>query len=94
MYLIIFHFQVAREDQPKFIKQLDGLKEFWQEYGFSFSLYRDTVNTDRIMQILLTEKTIDELTLLIKKDLRAKSVFESIKETKSQVIVKVLEQIV
>ena len=93
MNLITIFFEVAEEDQPEFVKTVDELRDFWEDKGFTVSLFRDRSRRTRFLQLFLTDKTVDELTDLIQNQPRAKAVFEKIKDAGSGVVVSIMEQI-
>lgn len=94
MNLITLHFILGDEDQKTYIQELNSLKPFWEKHGYSFSLFRDATHKERYIQLMFTENSIDDLTLLIQTQPQAKQIFESIKETKSRILIQVFEQIV
>ena len=94
MNLITLRFILGEADQTTYIQELNGLKPFWEKHGYSFSLFRDATHKERFIQLMLTENSIDDLTHLIQTQPQAKQIFESIKETKSRVMIQVFEQIV
>lgn len=94
MNLITFIFDVSEEDHSKFIEAVEELEDFWEEEGFRVSLYRDKNRRKRFLQTFLTEKSVDELTNLIQNNTQAKAAFERIKDSKSRVVVSIMEKLV
>lgn|GEM_PF-884744 len=93
MNLITFTFEMDVDGQSGLIKAIEELKNFWKDQGFTISLFRDTSQPNRFMQIFLTEKTVDELTDMIHNQPQAKAVFETIRNSEARVVVSCLEQI-
>lgn len=93
MNLITFTFEMDLDGQSGLIKAIEELKNFWKDQGFTISLFRDTSQPNRFMQIFLTEKTVDELTDIIHNQPQAKAVFEKIRDSEARVVVSCLEQI-
>ena len=93
MTLVTFTFEVAEEEQSEFVEAVGKMQAFWDEEGFTVSLFRDTSCSTHLFQLILTERSVDELTELIQNHPRAKSMFEQIKDAGSRVIVSVMEQI-
>lgn len=93
MNLITFTFEMDLDGQSGLIKAIEELKNFWKDQGFTISLFRDTSQPNRFMQIFLTEKTVDELTDMIHNQPQAKAVFEKIRDSEARVVVSCLEQI-
>jgi len=81
------------EVQTGLVKAIEEMKNFWKDQGFTISLFRDTSQPNRFMQIFLTEKTVDELTDMIHNQPQAKAVFETIRNSEARVVVSCLEQI-
>ena len=93
MKLITFTFEMDVEVQTGLVKAIEEMKNFWKDQGFTISLFRDTSQPNRFMQIFLTEKTVDELTDMIHNQPQAKAVFETIRNSEARVVVSCLEQI-
>ena len=93
MNLITFTFEMDVDGQAGLVKAIEELKNFWENQGFTISLFRDTSQPNRFMQIFLTEKTVDELTVMIHNQPQAKAVFEKIRDSEARVVVSCLEQI-
>ena len=89
----MFSFEIAKEGQSDIVQAIEMLKEQLRHQGYTISLFRDASHQDRFLQIVLTDKTVDELTNVIHKEPEAKAVFEKIKESESRVVVSCMEQI-
>lgn len=94
MNLITLSFEVAEEDQPVFIREMEGMKDYWDVKGFVFSVFRDASRKNRFLQLFLTEKSVDHFTALVQNDSKAKKMFGDVKEVAGHVVVSCLEQMV
>lgn len=94
MHLVTFTFDVHQEDQNTFIQKVNELKSFWKDQGIEFSLFRDQTQKTRFLQLLGTDRSIDEITQLIQTNSQAKAVFESIRSVANHVTVSFLDRIV
>jgi len=94
MYLVTFTFDVHEEDQQTFVENLDSLKSFWKNQGIEFGLYRDQTQKTRFLQLLRTDRSVDEITQLIQEDGQAKAAFETIRSVASRVVVSFLDRMV
>ena len=92
MHLITFIYEMSEADQSGFIESIKALKNFWKSHGLSLSLYRDVNRKNRIQQTFLTERTVDEITQLIREDPKARVFFEMIKLHAGHVVVSVYEK--
>ena len=93
MHLITFNYEMPEEDQLEFIASIKALKNFWKSHGLSLSLYRDVNRKDRIQQTFLTERTVDEITQLIREDPKARVFFEMIKTCAGHIVVSVYDKV-
>jgi hypothetical protein len=93
MYLITFTYEVPEADQSEFIESIKALKSFWKSHGLSLSLYREVNRKDRIQQTFLTERTVEEITQLIREDPKARAFFEMMKTGAGHVIVSVYDKV-
>jgi quinol monooxygenase YgiN len=94
MHLVTFTFDVHREDRDAFVEQLESLKAFWERQGISYALYQDKTQNTRFLQTLLTDRSVEEITKLIRQDPQIKSVFELIKSAAGHVTVSFLDRVV
>lgn len=94
MVLVTFTFDVHAEDQETFIQNVDEMKAFWRNQGIDFSLYRDQTQQSRFLQLLRTDRTVDEITQLIQSNPKAKAVFESIRSVAGRVSISFLDRVV
>ena len=93
MYLITFTYEISEEDQPEFIESIDALKDFWKSHGLPLALYRDMNRKNRIQLTFLTERTVDEITQLIKDNPKARILFEKIKTCAGHIVVSVYDKL-
>lgn len=93
MNLITIQFEVSVEKQADFIQEQSNLSPFWEQEGFTYSLYRDTHNPNRFYMTLSSEKTVDELTALIQENSKAKFAFENIKASSGHIVISFLEKV-
>jgi hypothetical protein len=93
MYLITFTYEVSEADLPEFVESIKALKDFWKSHGLPLALYRDIHRETRIQQTFLTERTVDEITRIIKEHPKARALFEEIKTCAGHVVVSVYEKI-
>jgi hypothetical protein len=91
--LITFSFEIVDRLKEEFITELDGLKVLWKDNGFKVSLFRDKGRPSRYYMMVLTKKSIDELSSFIQNQTGGKNVFEKIKESDGRVVISVFEQI-
>jgi len=94
MNLITLAFEVAMEDQADFFQEMEKLKPYWDEKGFVFSQFRDATRKSRLLQLFLTEKSVDDFTALIQSDNEAKAMFESVKKVAGNIVVSCMECVV
>ncbi len=94
MHLVTFTFDVHPEDQHSFVQKLDELRSFWKGQGIDFSLFKDQTQNTRFLQLLRTDRSVDEITQLIQTNKQAKAVFESIRSVASHVTVSFLDRVV
>ncbi len=93
IYLITFTFDIVPDEHKEFVGFVEQLQNFWELQGIHVTLYRDSSNRNRFMQIFLTEKSLEDLTQLIQGEAKAKAVFEKIKESESRIIVSCFEKV-
>lgn len=91
--LITFSFEIVDRLNEEFIAQLDGLKVLWKDNGFKVSLFRDKGRPNRFFMMILTKKSIDELSSFIQNQTGDKNIFETIKESDGRVVISVFEQV-
>ncbi len=94
MKLITLNFTLQKQRQSNFVKALNNLKEIFHGHGYTISLFRDVSNNSRFILVVLTDKSMDDFTLLIKNDSNIRELFSKIKESDGRVVVSVSEQIV
>ncbi len=94
MNLFTLSFYVVEEDQDAFIGAVIDLKDFWEDQGFTVSLFCDKNQSGRFLQTFLTEKTVDDLTAIIQNHPAVKKIFEKIKDGGSRVMISIMEQLV
>lgn len=94
MNLILFSFELEQEDQEEFIHIVEELQGYWNEQGFTVSLFSDMNRKNRFLQTILTDRTIEELTHLIQSDPDIQAMFDRIRDSESRVTVSCMEQII
>ena len=82
-----------QEETSLFIESVRGLSEFWEENGFTVSLYREKMKPSRFLYSFLTEKSVDDLTRLIQEEPSVRELFERIKDTGGQLVVSMMERV-
>jgi hypothetical protein len=92
--MIALSFEVAMEDQVEFFRKMEEFKQYWDDNGFVFSQFRDATRKSRVMQLFLTEKSVDDFTALIQSDSQAKAMFEGVKAVAGSVVVSCMERVV
>jgi len=76
-----------------FVRSLNKLRPFWNSEAITVSLFRETGKTDGFLLMFLTEKTIEEVTEIIKAKPEAKQVFEKMNDMTGKVTAACLEQV-
>ncbi|MCD6116343.1 hypothetical protein J7K93_04965 [bacterium] len=93
MNLITFTFWIDKDEEEDYITESEELKEFWDENNVVVSLFRDSNQKEKFYQIFLTEMSVEDLTMLIRKEESAKRAFNLIKQAGDQVVMSSFEQI-
>lgn len=93
MNLITISFELLEEKQIEFVKAFENIVDFWKEQGFTVSLFRETSNKNHFFLLLLTENTVDDLTLLIQNHPEIRDFLRRVKDSECRVVVSYLEQI-
>ena len=93
MYLITFTYEIQEADQPEFIQSIKALKDFWESHGLPLALYRDMNRKTRIQLTFLTERTVDDISQLIKEDPKARILFEKIKTCAGHIVISVYDKV-
>jgi len=94
MNLITVSFELEKQKQMEFIQVVEQLNEFWNERGFTVSLFRETALKNRFSLLLLSENNVDELTALIQSEPEIQALFQRMKDSECRVVVSSMEQIV
>ena len=94
MNLTTLSFEVDEADQDQFIRDMEDTKDFWEVKGFVFSMFREPSRKTRMLQVFLSERSVDEFTALIQNDSKAKSMFEKVKNVAGHVVVSCMERVV
>lgn len=93
MNLITFTFDIVGDEQAPLVKLIEKLQSEIREEGFVVSLFREVSNPTRLMQTIITERSVEELTSMIHQRPQAKAVFEKIKESESRLVLSIMEQV-
>ena len=93
MNLLTFTFQSAENLQTELVQAIETLRNALADQNVTVSLFRDTSQQNRFFQIMLTEKSVEEVTEIIQTHPLAKSVFEKIKDSESRIVVTCMEQV-
>jgi hypothetical protein len=93
MNLITFTFQSGEDEQPELVQAIEAFRNAVTDQDVTVSLFRDTTDLNRFFQIILTEKSVEEVTEIIQTHPLAKTVFERIKDSESRIVVSCLEQV-
>ena len=94
MNLIQIAFELDLEAQDEIVDVFETLQSFWEKEGFPLTLYRDTSRRERLVLSFLTDRTIDDFTLLLKDRPEAKTVFENLKDRNVHLTISVMERVV
>jgi hypothetical protein len=57
-------------------------------------MFRDPSRKNRLLQVFLSERSVDEFTTLIQNDPKAKAMFEKVKNVAGHVVVSCMERVV
>jgi hypothetical protein len=93
MRLITLEFENAAEDAVGMLRDIEGLKDYWENHAVRFQIFRDTARKSRFLGTFLTEKSVDEIAGLIQKDSEAKFFFERLKKAGVHIVLSVMEEI-
>ena len=93
MNLITLTYEVSKDLQKEMVEAIEVLQNSWREQGDTISLFRDATHSERFLQIILTPKSVDEVTQMIQSQSEAKFMFGKIKDNGGHVVVSFLEQI-
>lgn len=94
MQLITLTFDLAEEDREAFTASAESLLSFWDDRGFTVSLFQDASHPEKFTQLFLTEKSVDDFTDVIQNDPETRVAFESLREMAGHVVISVMERIV
>ena len=94
MNLITVTFELIQQKQIELIQMMEELSDFWNEKGFTVSLFRETTKQNCFVLLLLSEKHVDDLTILIQNEPKIRDLFQRLRESESRVVISSMEQIV
>ena len=93
-HCIMMTFILPEDCQDPFIQEISQLKSFWEEQGYSFSLYKDMSVKGKFVQYFLTDHSVDDFSKLIQENEKARAAIGTLKNRADKVIITVLDQIV
>ncbi|MBN2417585.1 hypothetical protein JXO52_17240 [bacterium] len=94
MNLITFFITIPSENQVPFAQSVEALRSRWSKEKISISLFRDGGRPERFLLMLLTERTIDDVTGMIRDADEAGHLFASMKSAEGSISVSYMEQVV
>lgn len=92
--LVTLTFVVERDRQPEFLSMLNAFKSFWDDAGFSFSVYIEKREAKLIIIHFESHKSFDAITEMIQEDAWAQKTFEAIKEVATHIDINVYQKVI
>jgi hypothetical protein len=93
MRLITLEFNVSEDVLETLLQDLEHLKGYWSSHGVRFQLFKDTAQKSRFFGTFLTEKSVDDVVILIQTDNQAKEIFDRLKNAGVHLVLSVLEEL-
>ena len=93
MRLITLEFNASEDVLEMLLQDIEDLKVYWTSHGVRFQLFKDTAQKNHFLGTFSTEKTVDDVVILIQTEKQAKEIFDNLKNAGVHIVLSVLEEV-
>ena len=93
MRLITLEFNASEDVLEMLLQDIEDLKGYWTSHGVRFQLFKDTAQKSRFFGTFSTEKSVDDMVILIQTEKQAKEIFDKLKNAGVHIVLSVFEEV-